>query len=63
MPDPKNLLQDIVDLAASPGIATDIGGIPNDLTAANTPAKTPPTTNANQQKTGSNTPNRPGAAS
>ena len=33
MADPKKLLQDLVDQAATPGVATDIGGIPHDLTA------------------------------
>lgn len=61
MPDPKKLLEDVVNLAATPGVATDIGGIPDDLTAANTPAKTPSQENTNQQKGSTDKTNQPGS--
>lgn len=47
--DPTKLLKDLVDQAATPGIATDIGGIPNDLTAVS--SQTQSTTTAKQGTT------------
>lgn len=61
MPDPKKLLEDVVNLAATPGVATDIGGIPNDLTAANTPLETPSPENSSQPKGSPNQANKPGS--
>jgi hypothetical protein len=60
MPDPKSLLQEVVDLAAAPGIATDIGGIPNDLTAAHAQTEAKSKTDSDQQKGSTDQAHQPG---